>query len=105
MIYSGVYIENGGTVVVKSSTTAGMYAFSHNTDHGLDILSSGSISVSNVIAEGNGNTNINLENQAASNASPKPVSVTRSTANSSINGDGFYIENQRKRHAEYSDSQ
>ncbi len=89
--YSGVYIENGGTVVVKSSTTAGVYAFSHNTDHGLDIISTGSISVSNVLSEGNGNTNINLENHAALAASPKPVNVSRSTANSSTNGDGIYI--------------
>ena len=94
--YSGVLINTtygspGGSVTVKSSTTAAMYAFSHNTDYGLNILSSGPISISNVIAEGNGNTNINLENQTAANASPKLVSVTRSTANGSISGDGFYI--------------
>ena len=91
LVFSGAYIEDGGTVVVRSSTSAGMYAFSHNTDHGLDIVSTGSISVSNVIAEGNGNTNINLQNQTASSASPKPVSVAFSVANSSTNGYGFSI--------------
>ena len=60
--------------------------FSNNSRYGLDIYQLAPITVSNVIAEGNGNTNINLENHAASNTSPKPVSVTRSTANGSING-------------------
>lgn len=89
--YSGVYIEDGGTVVVKSSTTAAMYAFSHNIKHGLDIRSTGFVTISNVIAEGNRDTNIFIQNQAASITSPKPVSVTRSTANSSITGFGFSI--------------
>ena len=95
--YSGVYINAtyttafGGSVTITSSLSAKFYDFSNNTKNGLEIYSSGPVSVSNVVAEGNQETNINIENQFVIDASPKPVSVNLSTANHSVSGDGIYI--------------
>ena len=95
--YSGLLIKStwggtpGGSVTVKSTNTAKWFEYSNNAWRGIEIYAFGPILVSNVIAEGNNDTNIYLENISASITSPKPISVTRSTANSSTNGDGFEI--------------
>jgi hypothetical protein len=94
--YSGVYINStyagsGGSVTVKSSLAANRYAFSFNTLHGLEIYAKGPVTVSNVIAEGNQNTNIYISNTHAFPAAAYPVSVIHSTANDSVTGYGIRI--------------
>ena len=95
----GAYIVNtlstaASGVTIKSSTTAALYDFSANGGNGIFIESKGIISVGNVTANSNGNTNIDINNTSASDTAPKSITLIRATANSSTGGDGFYIQTE-----------
>ena len=95
--YSGVYINStgsgsGGSVTVKSSSVSTYYDFCSNSRYGLEILTISPVVVSNVTAEGNTLSNIQINNTTAGVTTPKPVSLARSSANNSPNGYGIRID-------------
>ncbi len=91
---SGVSIDNTNTpnvpgVAVKRKG-AFTNTFNNNGGYGLYIQSYGSISIANVDASGNGNTNAYLSN-TWDDSIAKPVSILNSTFNNSSSSDGLSL--------------
>jgi hypothetical protein len=86
----GIAISNTlgiAAVTVKSSSSTVRSQFDHNTYSGLDIDSSGTITLANLIASSNGQYGANLDN--IKSATAKTISVTNSRFNDNGN-DGLY---------------
>ena len=79
-------------MTIKSTLTTAYYDYSSNGGNGIFIQSDGIISVGNVTANSNVNTNIDINNTFAINTAPKSISLIRATASSSSGGSGFYVQ-------------
>lgn len=74
----GAYLDNTGGKGGVTVNTSGTFtnSFSGNYYEGLIIRSNGAVVVLNTLAQGNGNSNINIDNRGALPSAPKPVTLT-----------------------------
>jgi len=97
--YSGLYINNSdgiGNVVIKSTNSKYYYHFDYNSKNGVEIITNGTVNISNTIANYNADTVDDVNNDGfniGGTIDPKTVTMTRCIADG--NGwNGFQIQSQ-----------
>jgi len=76
--YSGLYISNtsgSAGVTIKSSKNGTHYSFSNNTKNGIEVLTKGSVKISDIVANGNNDKGVEIDNQGATKV--QAVSLSR----------------------------
>jgi len=90
--YSGVLLGNtNGNIVIRSSSVSKLLPFSRNSKDGIEIITTGSITISNIIAEENAHNGVNLNNQWV-NIVPGNVSIARSQFIGNKGYHGIFLE-------------